>query len=184
DLFAFLEMRPRIVQRPDAPPVPRPIRRGIVFDDVSFRYPDSERWALRHVSFELRPGERVALVGENGAGKTTLTKLLARLYDPTEGRILLDGVDLRDYDVASLRRAIGVIFQDFVRYDFRFDENVGVGEISEVAAYLDAHPGNERPSADGNGGGAGTVPAPIEAAARKSLADALLPRFPGGWRQM
>src|SRR5690606_24121811 len=81
DLFAFLEMRPRIVQPPDAPPVPRPVRQGFVFDDVGFRYPGSERWALRHVSFELRPGERLALVGENGAGKTALAKLLARLYD-------------------------------------------------------------------------------------------------------
>ena len=85
-----------------------------------------------------RPGERVALVGENGAGKTTITKLLARLYDPSEGRILLDGVDLREYDLASVRAAIGVIFQDFVRYDMRFDENVGVGEVEAVRGYLDA----------------------------------------------
>ena len=104
-----------------------------MFEDVGFQYPGSERWAVRHVNFALRPGERIALVGENGAGKTTLTKLLARLYDPTEGRILLDGVDLRDYDLASLRDAIGVIFQDFVRYDMRFDENVGVGEIEARA---------------------------------------------------
>src|SRR5690606_454747 len=109
DLFAFLEMRPRIASRNGARPVPSPIREGFVFDDVGFRYPGSERWALRHVSFTLRPGERIALVGENGAGKTTLVKLLARLYDPTEGRILLDGVDLREYDVDSLRRIIGEI---------------------------------------------------------------------------
>ena len=108
-----------------------------MFENVGFKYPGSDRWAVRHVSFTLRPGERIALVGENGAGKTTLTKLLARLYDPTEGRILLDGVDLREYDLASLRREIGVIFQDFVRYDMRFDENVGVGEIESVRAYLD-----------------------------------------------
>ena len=120
-------MKPTISSPPGAPPVPRPIRTGFVFEDVGFQYPGSERWAVRHVNFTLAPGERIALVGENGAGKTTITKLLARLYDPTEGRILLDGVDLREYDLASLRRAIGVIFQDFVRYDMRFDENVGVG---------------------------------------------------------
>src|SRR3712207_4108056 len=90
DLFAFLEMQPTIASRPGAPPVPRPLRDGFVFEDVGFRYPGSERWAVRHVNMALRPGERVALVGENGAGKTTLTKLLARLYDPSEGRILLD----------------------------------------------------------------------------------------------
>ena len=94
--------------------------------------------ALDQVDFAVKSGEIVALVGENGAGKTTLTKLLARLYDPTEGRILLDGVDLREYDLRSLRQAIGVIFQDFVEYDLRFDENIGVGEIGKVQEYLDA----------------------------------------------
>ena len=89
------------------------------------------------MNFALRPGESLALVGENGTGKTTLTKLLARLYDPTEGRITLDGRNLREYDLASVRRAIGVIFQDFVRYDLRFDENIGVGEIEEVRDLLD-----------------------------------------------
>jgi ATP-binding cassette subfamily B protein len=171
DLFLFLEMKPTITSRPGAPPVPRPIRTGFVFEDVGFKYPGGERWAVRHVSFALRPGERIALVGENGAGKTTLTKLLARLYDPTEGRILLDGVDLRDYDLASLRREIGVIFQDFVRYDMRFDENVGVGEIESVREYLD------------NGANA-PAPAPLVHAAEESLASSLLPRFPGGYRQM
>src|SRR5688572_20743126 len=137
DLFIFFEMKPTIASRPGAPPVPRPLRKGFVFDDVGFQYPGSERWAVRHVSFTLSPGERIALVGENGAGKTTLTKLLARLYEPTEGRITLDVVDLRDYDLASLRQTIGVIFQDFVRFDMRFDENVGVGEIESVRGYLD-----------------------------------------------
>src|SRR3979411_2604764 len=110
---------------------------GFCFEYGGFRALDSERWAVRNVDLLLRPGERIALVGENGAGKTTITKLLARLYEPTEGRILLDGVDLREYDLASLRQAIGVIFQDFVRYDMRFDENVGVGEIDGVTAYLE-----------------------------------------------
>jgi ATP-binding cassette subfamily B protein len=111
----------------------------------------------------------VALVGENGAGKTTITKLLARLYDPSEGRITLDGVDLREYDLGSLRRAIGVIFQDFVRYDMRFDENIGVGEIDSVRAELDKNNG---------------TPASITNAAENSLAASLLPRFTKGYQQM
>jgi ATP-binding cassette subfamily B protein len=171
DLFLFFEMKPTISSRPGAPQVPRPIRKGFVFEDVGFKYPGSDRWAVRHVSFELSPGERIALVGENGAGKTTLTKLLARLYDPSEGRILLDGIDLRDYDLASLRREIGVIFQDFVRYDMRFDENVGVGEIESVRGYLDD-------------GATAQAPEAIVHAADQSLASSLLPRLPAGYRQM
>ena len=140
DLFTFFEMKPTITARPGAPPVPRPIRDGFVFEDVGFSYPGSDRWAVRHIDLQLRPGERVALVGLNGAGKTTLVKLLSRLYDPTEGRILLDGRDLRDYDLASVRQAVGVIFQDFVRYDMRFDENIAVGEIDSAREYLDQAP--------------------------------------------
>jgi ATP-binding cassette subfamily B protein len=169
DLFVFLDMRPTIFSKPDAPPVPNPMREGFVFENVGFQYPGSDRWAVRNVSLTLRPGERVALVGENGAGKTTITKLIARLYEPTEGRILLDGVDLRDYDLASLRHAIGVIFQDFVRYDMRFDENIGVGEIESVRMNLDT--GDEVPDA-------------ISAAARNSLAESLLSRMPAGYKQM
>jgi ATP-binding cassette subfamily B protein len=173
DLFGFFEVRPTIASPPAALPVPDPIREGFVFEDVGFQYPGSERWAVRHVSFTLAPGERVALVGENGAGKTTITKLIARLYDPTEGRVLLDGRDLREYDIASLRRAIGVIFQDFVRYDMAMDENIGVGEIEEVRGYL------EEASRDG-----AEVPARIRSSAEKSLAASLLPRFAAGYRQM
>jgi ATP-binding cassette subfamily B protein len=169
DLFVFFEMKPTITSLPDAPPVPEPIREGFVFENVGFRYPDSERWAIRNVTMTLRPGERVALVGENGAGKTTITKLIARLYEPTEGRILLDGRDLREYDLISLRNTIGVIFQDFVRYDMRFDENIGVGEIESVRAELETSE---------------TVPESIDEAAKNSLAASLLPRFPLGYRQM
>jgi ATP-binding cassette subfamily B protein len=176
DLFVFLEMRPTIASRPGARAVPRPIREGFVFEDVGFRYPRSERWAVRHVDLVIRPGERVALVGENGAGKTTITKLLARLYEPTEGRILLDGVDLREYDVGSLRREIGVIFQDFVRYDMRLDENVGVGAIDEVREYLEADGAAPSPSSP--------PPAALAEAAERSLAASLLPRLPAGFRQM
>ena len=129
DLFDFLEMEPRTAPADDARPFPTPIKQGFVFEGVGFRYADSERWAVRDVSFALGPGERLALVGENGAGKTTLVKLLARLYDPHEGRILLDGVDLREYDLNGVRRAVGVIFQDFVRYDLIARENIAVGRI-------------------------------------------------------
>src|SRR5579862_4389983 len=156
DLFAFFEIRPSISTGAGAVVVPTPVREGFVFDNVSFKYPGGERWAVRNVSFAIRPGERVALVGENGAGKTTVTKLIARLYDPTEGRVLLDGRDLRDYDLTSVRQAIGVIFQDFVRYDMRFDENVGVGEIATTRQYLEVLNAGARDGAE-----AGAVPAPI-----------------------
>ena len=161
DLFTFFEMKPAIASKPGAREVPRPIRQGFEFKGVGFKYPGGDQWAVRHLSFTLEPGERLALVGENGAGKTTLVKLLARLYDPDEGTILLDGLDLRDYDVASLHRAIGVIFQDFVRYDFLFKENIGVGEIGAV---------EDQPR--------------IEAAAQRSLAAEVAGRIKGGYEQM
>ena len=161
DLFTFFEMKPSIISRDGAPPVPNPIRAGFEFRDVGFRYPGSDVWAVRHLSFRLGVGERLALVGENGAGKTTLTKLLARLYDPDEGAIILDGVNLRDYDVASLHRSIGVIFQDFVRYALLFRENIGVGEIAAV-----------------------DDSARIQAAAERSLASAVAERFEKGYDQM
>jgi ATP-binding cassette subfamily B protein len=180
DLFDFFAMEPTIVSPRRGRIVPQKILDGFVYEDVGFRYPGSDRWAVRHVSFRLKPGEKLALVGENGAGKTTVAKLLPRLYDPTEGRILLDGVDLREYDLVSLRSAIGVIFQDFVEYDFRFDENVGVGEIRDVQKFLDDD-GNDgaRESVDIKG-----VPASIIVASEKSLASSLLTRFPEGYRQM
>ncbi|HEX3535096.1 MAG TPA: ABC transporter ATP-binding protein [Gemmatimonadaceae bacterium] len=169
DLFVFLDMKPTIESPPNARSVPKKIQSGFVFENVGFRYPGSERWAVRNVDMVLQPGERVALVGENGAGKTTITKLMARLYDPTEGTITLDGISLKEYDLASLRHAIGVIFQDFVRYDMRFDENIGVGEIESVRAELDKSNG---------------TPPSISDAAENSLAASLLPRFTKGYQQM
>ena len=161
DLYSFFDIQPEILSRPDARPVPNPIREGFVFEQVGFRYPGAERWAVRGLSFTLRAGESVALVGENGAGKTTVVKLLARLYDPDEGRILLDGVDLRDYDLDDLRANVGVIFQDFVRYHLSAADNIAVGRI-------DARADRER----------------IEQAARRSLADDVVGKLPRGYDQM
>ncbi len=177
DLFLYFEIRPTIAARHNAVLVPAHIHEGFVFQDVGFRYHNSERWAVRHIDLALGVGERIALVGENGAGKTTLTKLLTRLYDPTEGRIFLDGVDLREYDIASLRRAIGVIFQDFVRYDFRFDENIGVGEIEASRNHFDELD-------DLKGDLKHPVHPAIARAAERSLASSLLTQLPAGYRQV
>ncbi len=161
DLFDFFETNPLIASPPDAIPAPRPIRHGFEFENVSFAYPESERNVLTDVSFRFFPGERIALVGENGAGKTTLVKLLARLYDPTEGRILLDGVDLREYQVDDLRHEIGVIFQDYMRYDMLAAENIGVGRIDDL--------GNEDR---------------VAVSAEKSLAAGVVAKLPNAYQQM
>ena len=160
DLFSFFEIRPRIVSPDDPLPVPKPTRFGFVFEDVGFRYEGAELWAIRHLNLEIAAGEVLALVGENGAGKTTIVKLLARLYDPTEGRILLDGRDLRAYDLDELRNRIGVVFQDFVRFHFTAAENIAMGRI-------DASGDRER----------------IEQAADRSLADMVIDRLPLGLEQ-
>jgi len=161
DLFSFFRTVPGIRSPADALPFPAPVRQGFVFEDVGFRYPGAERWAVRHLSFALAPGEVLALVGENGAGKTTLVKLLARLYDPVEGRVLLDGQDLRDYDLDALRAAIGVIFQDFVRYNLPAADNIAVGRI-------EARGDRTR----------------IETAAAAALADVVVAKLPDGYDQM
>jgi ATP-binding cassette subfamily B protein len=132
DLLAFLSVSPRIVSRPGALPAPRPIRDGIEFRRVSFRYPGSDRLVLRDLELRMAKDERVALVAENGAGKTTFVKLLARLYEPADGEILLDGVDLRDYRIEDLHNEIGVVFQDFFRYDMAVRENIAAGRVELV----------------------------------------------------
>ena len=161
DLFSFFEVEPEILSPENPLPFPLPIRQGFVFENVGFIYPGADRWAVRNLSFTLNAGEVVALVGENGAGKTTLVKLLTRLYDPDEGRILLDGHDLRDYDLEALRGSMGVIFQDFVRYNLSAGDNIAVGRI----AARDDH-------------------ARIERAAMRSQADEVVARLPRGYRQM
>lgn len=155
DLFSFFELRPAIVSPPHPLPVPHPIATGFVFEDVGFRYAGSDAWAVRHLDLAVPSGGVLALVGQNGAGKTTVVKLLARLYDPTEGRVLLDGRDLRDYDLAALRASIGVIFQDFVRFHLTAAENIGVGRVGDL----------------------GDRPRVVNAASR-SLADRLIDRLP------
>ena len=161
DLFSFFDITPEIVSPPNPRPVPNPIREGFVFEGVGFRYPGAARWAVHNLNFTLHAGEVLALVGENGAGKTTVVKLLARLYDPDEGRILLDGHDLREYDLFALRSDIGVIFQDFVRYHLTAAENIAVGRI-------DARDDRER----------------ITLAAQRSLADEVIAKLPDGYDQV
>lgn len=161
NLYGFLELQPQMPTADRPRLVPRPIRQGIEFRHVSFRYPGKAEWALRDVSLTIAPGEKIALVGANGAGKTTFIKLLTRLYDPTEGQILLDGVDLRDYDLDDLRRRTGVIFQDFVRYMMTARENIGFGQIEAL---------DDRPR--------------IERAAEKGGADEVIAHLPQGYETM
>jgi ATP-binding cassette, subfamily B, bacterial len=161
DLFEFFEMKPTIQSTSGALPAPRPIRDGFEFRNVAFAYPGSSRMVIENISFRLEPQEKIALIGENGAGKTTLVKLLARLYDPTDGQILLDGVDLREYSVEDLRKEIGVIFQDYMRYELLAKENIGFGKIEDLADQ-----------------------SRIERAAQKSLAFQVIGKLPLGYDQM
>src|SRR5271169_764054 len=161
DLLTFLKMRPTIYSKPNALPAPRPMVRGFEFRKVSFRYPGNSRMVLNGLDFKLKPGERVALVGENGQGKTTIVKLMTRLYDPVEGQILLDGVDLREYSLEDLYREIGVIFQDFMRYEMTARENIAVGRIDEL---------NNLPL--------------LRDAADKSMASEVIARLPRDYEQM
>jgi ATP-binding cassette subfamily B protein len=161
DLIAFFEMQPTVQSNPNGVPAPAPIRSGFEFRNVSFAYPGTERTVLKNFNLTLSPGERIALIGENGQGKTTVVKLITRLYDPTEGQILLDGIDLREYSLADLHRNIGVIFQDFMRFEMTARENIAVGRIDQPHQQSD-----------------------IELAARKSLADTVVSKLAGGYDQM
>jgi ATP-binding cassette subfamily B protein len=161
DLLAFFKMEPTIRSKPNALPAPRPIKQGVEFRNVSFSYPGNSRLILDHINFHLQPTERLALIGENGQGKTTIVKLITRLYDPTDGQILLDGVDLREYDLEDLHREMGVIFQDFMRYEMTAAENIAVGRVEEL----------ENPEL-------------LRIAAHKSMADATIERLPKGYDQM
>jgi ATP-binding cassette subfamily B protein len=161
DLIAFFDMKPTVKTKPNALPAPRPIQRGFEFRNVSFAYPGTERRVLKNFNFALRPGERIALIGENGQGKTTVVKLITRLYDPTEGQILLDGIDLRDYNLEDLHKEIGVIFQDFMRYEMTARENIAIGRV-------------ELPHTEEE----------IESAAQKSLAQGVIEKMPHHYDQM
>ncbi len=160
DLVEFLRVQPKIESRPNALPAPRPILDGFAFENVSFAYPGSSRLVLDHLDLRIEPAERIALIGENGQGKTTIVKLLTRLYDPTSGRILLDGNDLRDYSIEDLHSQIGVIFQDFMRYEMTARENIAIGRIDAAEEYA------------------------VIQAARKSLADQVISRLPRGYEQL
>jgi len=161
DFFEFMAIEPVISSPENALSIPQPIQQGFVFENVSFKYPGTEFYAIKELSFHLRPGDKLALVGENGAGKTTLVKLLARLYEPTEGRILLDGKDLRQYSLQELRLAVGVIFQDFVKFQLQAKENIAIGQIDQLA-------NQDR----------------IENSALKSLANEVIEDLPGKYDQI
>lgn len=160
DLFEFYQIEPQIISPTQPKPFPNPIREGFSFENVGFKYPNSDKWANRNLNFTLKVGEKLALVGENGSGKTTLVKLLARLYDPDEGRILLDGVDLKDYNLTELREHIGVIFQDFQKFNFTAGDNIAVGDIESR---------EELPE--------------LERAAHQSLADTVIEKLPMKYEQ-
>jgi ATP-binding cassette, subfamily B, bacterial len=161
DLIAFFDMKSTVDANPNGLRTPQTIQRGFEFRNVSFAYPGTERTVLKNFSLTLSPGERIALIGENGQGKTTVVKLITRLYDPTEGQILLDGVDLREYSLEDLHRHIGVIFQDFMRFEMTARENIAVGRVDQPHQQAD-----------------------IESAAHKSLANTVVDKLAGGYDQM
>jgi len=161
DLFDFFALTPQIVSTRNSKLFPEKLQSGFTFENVGFQYPNSDRWAVRHLSFHLNAGEKLALVGENGAGKTTLVKLLARLYEPTEGRILVDGVDIREIEMDSLRQNIGIIFQDYIKFQLKVSENIAIGNIDDLQN-----------------------PDLIKDAAVKSLADQVVDELPDQYEQL
>lgn len=161
DFFDFLGLNPKITSNAIGRPFPQAIQQGFVFENVGFKYQSNEKWVIRNLNFELAKGEKLALVGENGAGKTTIVKLLSRLYDPSEGRILLDGYDIREYDTVQYRQAVGIIFQDFIRFQMTVKDNIAIGKI------------NERHDLS-----------KIKNAAAKALATSLIQKLPEGFNQV
>ncbi len=160
DLFEFYQIEPQIVSPAQPIPFPNPIKEGFSFENVGFKYPNSDKWANRNLNFTLKVGEKLALVGENGSGKTTLVKLFARLYDPDEGRILLDGIDIKEYNLIELREHIGVIFQDFQKFNFTAGDNIAVGDIAAREELTE-----------------------LERAAHQSLADTVIEKLPLKYEQ-
>lgn len=161
DFFDFFDVKQPVKNSTETAPVPNSIKSAIVFENVSFKYFGSNQYAIKNLSFTLKAGESLALVGENGAGKTTLVKLIARLYKPTEGRILWDGTDIQEFDYEEYRSKIGVIFQDFVKFMFTAKENIFVGNIAEKDNL--------------------TL---IESASKKSLADSVINQLDNKYDQM
>jgi ATP-binding cassette subfamily B protein len=160
DYFEFLDIENEDLSKSDSLPLPTKVQSGFEFKDIGFKYPNSEKWVVRGICFHLKVDEKLAFVGENGAGKTTLIKLLLRFYDPTEGRILLDGINIKEYNRAEYQQYFGVIFQDFVKYELTIKENVAVGKIDQI---------NNIPQ--------------LENAAEKSLADQVINEMPAGYDQ-
>ena len=161
DMFDFFAIKPQIDSTKKRKPIPKPIQKGFTFENVSFKYLNSEQFAIKNLTFHLQAGEKLALVGENGSGKTTLVKLLARLYEPTSGRILLDGIDLKEYDIEDLRENIGIIFQDYIRFQMKASDNIAIGSIDQRG---------EKEL--------------IQQAASKSLADTVIKDLPNGMEQV
>jgi ATP-binding cassette subfamily B protein len=161
DLLAFFEIEPTVQSKADGLPFPSVIETGFEFRNVSFAYPGTARFVLKNFDLTLGPGQRIALIGENGEGKTTVVKLISRLYDPTEGKILLEGIDLREYSLEDLHRNIGVIFQDFVRFEMTARENIAIGRTEKEHSQVD-----------------------LELAAHKSLADTVVNKLEKGYDQM
>ncbi len=160
DYFEFLDIQNEESQHINAIALPAKVKSGFEFRNVGFKYPNAEKWVVRNVTFDLKAGEKLAFVGENGAGKTTLIKLLLRFYDVTEGEILLDGINIKEYDRAAYQKYFGVIFQDFVKFELTIRENVAVGKIDEI--YNQAK---------------------LDDAAEKSLANQVIDELPKGYEQ-
>ena len=158
NLYEFLDLEPKVSKPLHPVPVPRPLQKGLLVENLTFKYPTGNGNVLEDISFSIDPGEVVALVGENGSGKTTLAKLLCRLYDPNEGAILLDGIDLRRFEPTELRRDISIIFQDYVKYHLTVRENIWFGNITLPAEHKN-----------------------VEKAAFHAGADELITRLPKGY---